>query len=305
MQKWLLIISFILTGVLAEAQLEPLSNQYMLNTLAINPAYAGSREAMSITMLHRNQWTGFEGSPKTLSLAVHSPMRNEKVGLGLLAVNNRIGITNSSVITGNFAYRINMKRGILSLGLGGGITYTRNNWGELVAIDTDDGLIPDNTSGYLLPNFSIGTYYYSNKMFIGFSIPMFLSHNFNPASHEFNLVNNFSEYNYLINSGYLFKISENWKALPSLMIRFNPGSSAQMDLNASMIYCDKVWAGFSYRTNKSFVGLVMYQVNTQLAIAYTYDMGFGTIGGYMGGSHEIMIRYEFRYMIDVVNPRYF
>ncbi|MCK4992178.1 MAG: type IX secretion system membrane protein PorP/SprF, partial [Bacteroidales bacterium] len=93
MQKWLLIISFILTGVLAEAQLEPLSNQYMLNTLAINPAYAGSREALSITMLHRNQWTGFEGSPKTLSLAVHSPMRNEKVGLGLLAVNNRIGIT--------------------------------------------------------------------------------------------------------------------------------------------------------------------------------------------------------------------
>lgn len=305
MQKWLFIISFILSGVLAEAQLEPLSNQYMLNTLAINPAYAGSRDAMSITMLHRNQWTGFEGSPKTFTVAVHSPMRNEKVGLGLLAVNNRIGITNSSGFSGNFAYRIYMGNGILSLGLSGGFTFTSNRWSDLVAIDMDDGLIPMNTRKYLLPNFSVGTYYYSDQLFIGLSIPMFLSHNFNSATQEFDLVNDYSEYNYLINSGYLIQISETWKALPSLMLRLNPGSAAQIDLNASVIYRDKVWAGFSYRTNQSFVGLFIYQVNRQLAIAYTYDMGFGKIGGYMGGSHEIIIRYEFRYVIDVVNPRYF
>ncbi len=305
MQKWLLVISFILTVGLAEAQLEPLSNQYMLNTLAINPAYAGSRDALSITMLHRNQWTGFEGSPKTMTLALHSPLRNEKVGLGLLAVNNKIGITNASGITGNFAYRMNIGSGIFSLGLSGGVTVARNTWSELVAVDLDDGLIPTNTQGYLLPNFSVGSYYYSDRLFIGISIPMFLSHNFNPATHEFDLVNDYSAYNYLINTGYLFKVSETWKVLPSMMIRLNPGAASQMDLNSLVIYRDKVWAGVSYRTSKSFVGLMMYQVNNQLAIAYTYDMGFGKIGGYMGGSHEIMIRYEFRYVIDVVNPRYF
>lgn len=305
MQKWLLVILFILTLGLAEAQLEPLSNQYMLNTLAINPAYAGSRDALSITMLHRNQWTGFEGSPKTMTLALHAPLRNEKVGLGLLAVNNKIGITNSSGITGNFAYRMNIGSGIFSLGLSGGITIARNSWSELVAIDLDDGIIPTNTMGYMLPNFSVGSYYYSDQLFIGISIPMFLSHNFNSATHEFDLVNDYSAYNYLINTGYLFNVSETWKVLPSMMIRLNPGAASQMDLNSLVIYRDKVWAGVSYRTSKSIVGLMMYQVNNQLAIAYTYDMGFGKIGGYMGGSHEIMIRYEFRYVIDVVNPRYF
>ena len=305
MRKWLLIISIILSGVLAEAQLEPLSNQYMLNTLAINPAYAGSRDALSMTMMHRNQWTGFNGSPKTNTLAVHAPMRNEKVGLGLLAINNTYGITSSTGIYGNFAYRIKMGQGLFSMGLSGGFTMARNRWNELVAVDPDDGLIPVNTSNYLLPNFSVGTYYYSDQFFIGLSIPMFLTHSFNSATHEFDLVNDYSEYNYFLNSGYLFEISETWKALPSIMIRYNPGSAAQVDLNASVIYRDKVWAGFSYRSSKSFVGLFMYQVNNQLAIAYTYDMGFGKIGGYMGGSHEIMIRYEFRYVIDVVDPRYF
>ncbi|MCD4711187.1 MAG: type IX secretion system membrane protein PorP/SprF [Bacteroidales bacterium] len=305
MQKWLLIIAFIFSGVLAEAQLEPLSNQYMLNTLAINPAYAGSRDALSVVLLHRNQWTGFEGSPKTFTVGVHTPMRNDKVGLGLLAVNNKIGITSSTGINGNFAYRIKMGQGILSLGLSGGLTITKNMWSELVAIDQDDGTIPIDNQGYLLPNFSVGTYYSTDCLFIGLSIPMFLSHNFNPSTQEFELVNDYSEYNYLLNSGYLFKVSENWKVLPSTMIRFNPGSALLMDLNASVIYRDKVWAGFSYRSNKSIVGLFMYQVNNQLSIAYTYDMGFGNIAGYMGGSHEIMIRYEFRYVIDVVNPRYF
>lgn len=305
MQKWLLIISFIFSWALAGAQLEPLSNQYMLNALAINPAYAGSREALSVVMLHRNQWTGFEGSPKTVTLALHSPMRNDKVGLGLLVVNNRIGITNSTGITGNFAYRIRLEKGIFSLGLSGGLTIAKNTWSELVAIDPDDGIIPVNNQGYLLPNFSAGAYYSTDHLFIGLSIPMFLSHKFNPSSQEFELVNDYREYNYLLNSGYLFKISDNWKVLPSTMIRFNPGTSVQMDLNAYGIYRDKIWAGFSYRSNKSMVGLFMYQVNNQLAIAYTYDMGFGQIAGYMGGSHEVMIRYDFRYVIDVVDPRYF
>ncbi|MCK5136330.1 MAG: type IX secretion system membrane protein PorP/SprF [Bacteroidales bacterium] len=305
MRKWLLIISFIVSGTFAEAQLEPLSNQYLLNNLAINPACAGSREALSVTMLHRNQWTGFEGSPKTVTLAVHSPMRNEKIGLGLLAVNDRFGISRSTCISGNFAYKIRMQQGILSFGLSGGLTIASNTWSELVAIDLDDALLLGNTPGYLLPNFSAGTYYYTDRLFIGLSIPMFLSHNFNPSTQKFDLVNDYSEYNYLVNAGYLFKISDNWKVLPSILIRFNPGSAVQMDLNTYVIYRDKIWAGFSYRSNKSIVGLFMYQVNNQLSVAYTYDMGFGIIAGYMGGSHEIMIRYDFRYIINVISPRYF
>ena len=95
------------------------------------------------------------------------------------------------------------------------------------------------------------------------------------------------------------------KILPSVMVRLTPMSKPQADLNLHLILFDKIHTGLSYRSNKSIVGLLMYHVNNQLAVAYSYDMGFGKIGGYMGGSHEIMIRYDFRYIIDVINPRYF
>ena len=305
MQRGILFIALIMAGTMVHAQLEPLSNQYMLNTLSINPAYAGSRDALSVTLLHRNQWTGFEGSPKTISLALHTPTRSEKVGLGFLAVNDQRGISSSGIFTGNFAYRIRAGEGIFSFGLAGGFTFIRNNWSNLVAVDQNDELIMRNSQGYFLPDFSIGTYYQSDRFFFGFSIPMFVSHQFNTSTDAFNVTNDYQEYNFFLNGGYLLRPSSTVKILPSFMVRFTPLSIPQADLNLHLILFDRIRTGLSYRSNKSMVGLLMYHVNNQLAVAYSYDMGLGRIGGYMGGSHEIMIQYDFRYIIDVINPRFF
>ena len=305
MRKLFLSILFALPAMMAVAQLEPLTNQYLLNTLSINPAYAGSREALSIVALHRNQWTGFEGSPKTISLAMHSPLRNEKIGLGILLVNDQRGISTSSILNGNFAYRIALSKGVLSMGLAGGFTFVKNNWNRLVAVDQGDDLLNGNSTGYLLPDFSLGTYYQSDNFFFGLSIPMFLAHNFDPVSNTFQLENKFEEYTFFLNAGQLFTITSTIKVLPSVLVRFNGASNPQADLNLQLILYDKIQTGLSYRSNKSIVGLIMYHVNNQLSVAYSYDLGFGRIGGYMGGSHEIMVRYDFRYIIDVINPRYF
>lgn len=305
MRKIICSISLIFFALGIQAQLEPLTNQYLLNTLSINPAYAGSREALSVVALHRNQWTGFEGSPKTVSLAIHAPMRNEKIGLGLLAVNDQRGISTSNIMTGNFAYRIETGEGVISLGLGGGFTFMKNNWHDLIAVDPDDDLLIGNSRGYLLPDFSLGTYFNSDQFFFGFSIPMFIAHNFDPSTNTFRLDNKYEEYNFFFNGGYLFRPSSTVKVLPSILVRFNRASSPQTDLNLHLILFDRFQTGLSYRSNKSIIGLLMYHVNNQLALAYSYDLGFGKIGGYMGSSHEVMIRYDFRYIIDVVNPRYF
>jgi len=134
---------------------------------------------------------------------------------------------------------------------------------------------------------------------------MFLSHNFNQASGNYDLVNNLSEYNYYFHGGTLLNLSTRWKVMPSVMIRFKQGSIPQMDLNAHVSYNERIWLGISFRSNKSLIGMLIYQVNNQLALAYSYDLGLGDIGRYLGGSHEIMVRYDFRYIIDVINPRYF
>jgi type IX secretion system PorP/SprF family membrane protein len=298
-------IGLLLITLSMQAQLEPLSNQYLLNTLAINPAYAGNRNAMSVTLLHRNQWVGFDGAPKTVSLALHAAMRGDRVGLGLVAVSDHHGISSSSIVNGNFAYRLQTRKGILSLGIAGGFSFLKNDWNSLVAVDPDDGVIRPYTQGYFLPDFSVGSYYHTENLFLGISMPLFLSHTFDASSDLFRVVNDYSNYNIFLQGGYVFRINNNLKLLPSTLIRLNPASARQADLNLHMILYDRIQAGISYRSNKSLVGLIMYHVNNQFTVAYSYDLGVGQTGRFMGSSHEIMVRYDFRYIVDVINPRYF
>ncbi|MCK4466418.1 MAG: type IX secretion system membrane protein PorP/SprF [Bacteroidales bacterium] len=305
MRRSLLCILSIILPYLVCGQLCPLSNQYIFNALAINPAYSGSRETLSTSILYRNQWVGFEGSPETMTFSLHAPLRNDRIGIGLLLINDKIGVTNETGFIGNYAFRIDFGSGKLAFGLGAGLILINTAWTDLVAVDRDDELLMDNSTTFVLPDFSVGTYFNTNKYFIGFSLPLFLNHRFNPMTNKFKLHNDFSEYNYLINGGYIFEVKPDVKVLPSLLIRYNPGNSPQLDLNSHMIFKDKLWIGMSYRSKNTMVGMFQYQINNQFRVAYSYDFELGKLGRYNNGSHEIMLRYEFSYTIDVFSPRYF
>src|SRR6056297_2794955 len=94
MKKLYPVIFLLLIGVGANAQQLPQFTQYMYNTISINPAYAGNRDAISVVGLHRSQWSGLEGAPQTQTLSIHSPLRNEKIGLGLSIINDKAGYEN-------------------------------------------------------------------------------------------------------------------------------------------------------------------------------------------------------------------
>jgi type IX secretion system PorP/SprF family membrane protein len=120
------------------AQLFPLSDHYVVNGLAINPAYAGCQDALSATISYRDQWVGFKDSPKSYFLSVHTPLNNDRIGLGLLVEKNSVGIFKETSILGNYAYRMELSDGKLALGLGFGLTVLNTAWNELVAADADD-----------------------------------------------------------------------------------------------------------------------------------------------------------------------
>ncbi len=303
-RSFISIFTFLFT-LFALGQLQPLSNQYIFNGLAINPAYSGSREALSTTMLYRNQWVGLEGAPKTMSFSIHAPLRKEKIGLGLLIINDKIGVTSETSIVANYAYRMDIADGKLALGLGAGLTLINTAWPELVAIDPDDELLMGNSQTFTLPDFSIGAYYTINNFFLGLSIPQFLSHQFNYTKSKFTLKNDFSEYNYMITAGNIFVINAEIKIFPAFLMKYNPGNSPQIDLYSHIIYREKFWAGISYRSKKSMVGIFQYQINNQLRIAYSFDFDLGKLGRYKGGSHEIMMKYDFNYLLEVFSPRYY
>ncbi len=296
----LILLSFQLLG-----QMFPLSDNYVDNTLAINPAFAGCHDALSATISYRNQWVGFDDAPKSYTLSVHTPIDNNRIGLGLLIEKNSIGIYKETSFMGNYTYRRELYNGILALGLGFGVTVYNIAWNELSATDADDMQLMNNNSSTVLPAFSLGTYYYTQKYFIGISLPMFLSHEMDQNTGNYRIKNNFSEYNYFFSGGYEVGISPDIKLLPSLLIKYHPDINIQIDYNAMIKLKDRICMGIGYRNKDMLVGMVQCQLNYQLRMAYSYDFDFSSIGKYKNGSHEIALNYVFSYERKVMGPRQF
>jgi type IX secretion system PorP/SprF family membrane protein len=286
-------------------QMFPLSDHYVYNALAINPAFAGCHEALSASIQYRNQWVGFKDGPKNYMLSVHAPVFNDRVGLGLLIEKNSIGIFNETNIIGNYAYRMELRDGKLALGLGFGITAYNIAWDKLDATDANDVQLMNNSTSAILPAFSVGTYYYTKKYFIGISLPLFLSHELDKSTGTYKISGQFTGLNYFISGGYEVGISQNVKLLPSLLIKYHPGNAIQIDYSAQINLKDRIWMGIGYRNRDMLVGMLQCQLNYQLRLAYSYDFELGSLGKYMNGSHEIVLSYVFRYARKVVGPRQF
>ena len=302
MNKIINIIVFIFLPVCVFGQLSPLTNQYLLNPMSVNPAYAGSRSGLSASILYRNQWTGVIGAPETATLSIDAPLRNDRICLGLLAVSDKIGVTKEKQLISNYAYRVDIGDGVLAFGFGAGVVITNTKWSDLVVIDPGDEFYLTDSKAFVLPNFRVGLYYSNKGYFAAFSVPRLLSYKFNSDKGKYVVHNNPEQYNYLFTTGYAFKLSQNINFIPSTLISYIQGENLNYDLNAQLSYKERFIFGASYRSTKSLEGMFQFQINNQLGIGYTYDVDMGTIGRYSNGSHQIMLRYEFTYKVNVINP---
>ena len=289
----------------AFSQLQPLLDQDHLNGLAINPAYAGSQGALNVGVYSRIQWVGFEGAPRTNTLAIHSPLRNKKVNLGLIVMSDRLGSKTETGFMLNYAYRIELGRGKWSLGLAAGLASLSTDLNSVRFTDPGDRLLQDPAIRALLPEFSIGSYYYTERYYVGFSMPLFLSHYANEGNGSYKLNFNLVAANYMLTAGYLFTLSDGVKLLPSFLLKTNPANNTQLDIHCNVILREKLWFGTSIRTSGSLSALLQMQVNQQLRIGYSYAYELSELSSYQHGSHEIMIQYNFRYILEVISPRYF
>jgi len=293
----LLLIPLSLAG-----HLTPVTSQYVLNPLSINPAYAGNRGALNIAAFYRRQWAGIPGAPETMTLAADAPFLDSKLGLGFSITNDKIGVTKETHFLTNYSYKINMDKGSLSLGLGAGLITTNTAWSDLVVLDPGDENYLTNSRVFVVPDFTFGAYYLNQNYFAGLSIPKLLGYKFNYDKNRYTLMVNPGKYNYLLNAGYVYTLNQKIKLFPSTLITISPGEKLLFDLNAYVSLNDRIWAGVSYRNGRSLGALCQFAINNQFRVAYTYDFDFGKLGQYSNGSHEIMIRYEFHYKVNAVSP---
>ncbi len=302
MKRIIKILFYLLIPLSVSGQLTPVTNQYVLNPLTINPAYAGSRVVLNIAAFYRKQWVGIKGAPETMSLAADAPFLDDKLGLGLIIVNDKIGVTKETQFNTNYSYKMNVGGGILSLGLGAGMLITNTAWSDLVVLDPGDEYYLIDSRVFMVPNFSFGAYYSNQNYFAGFSIPKLLGYRFDFDKNKYVIKNDPGEYYYLLNTGYVFDLSPKLKFFPSTLIAFSPGDELLYDINAHFRFVDRLWIGASYRNNRSIAGMFQFQLTNQLRFAYTYDFDFGRLRTFSSGSHEIMLRFEFRYKVEAISP---
>ncbi len=305
MKKFISLSVLILLPLALMGQLTPVTNQYILNPLTINPSYAGSRGGLSVAAFYRQQWVGLNGAPRTMSLEVDAPVLSSKLGLGLVIVNDQIGVTKQTEVMTSYAYRINVGGGLLALGLGAGLVATNTAWSDLIVLDPGDEYYLIDSRVFVVPDFSFGVYYSKQNYFVGFSIPRLLGYKFDFDKNKYSLKVEPGQYNYVLNTGYMFSLGQKTKLMPSALVSYSVGDRLLYDVSAHFILNDRLWLGATYRSTSAVTALAQFAINNQFKVAYSYDYNFGKLGTYSNGSHEVMLRYEFRYKVDVINPLIF
>lgn len=317
--KYFLNISFVLlllTGTSVFGQQEDaFFSQYWVNGLAINPAYAGSREVFNISALYQKKWAGVEGSPTNYTFSAHTPLKKEKVALGLFIINQKYGVRKNTQVNFNYAYRFKVGRGKLSLGLKGGISFINEDLATLIAglDDPTDPVFTSADQNYIQPNIGFGAYYYDSRLFAGFSIPNMMNYRLDTVSFKYSPTLQPKHYSYALTAGILVgKQGSFLKWKPSFLLLYRMDYEAlRIDINSSFIlFNDLLWLGASYRTGGSYpspvlVGIIEVQINKQLMLGYSYDYNLGSLSNALNGVHEIILRYEFGFKVNASNPRYF
>ena len=314
MKRFVFFVLIMTSGFISRAQQDAMFSHYMFNTQAINPGYVGSREVLSVMSVIRSQWINFDGAPNTQTLSLNSPLFGDRLGFGFSVLNDKIGPIKSTAFSLDLAYHLQVTQSghKLSFGIKGGGNAFSSDF-SMLDLDpgTPDGIDPSFSRDIrkkFLPNFGAGLYYNTVNWYVGVSTPRILEKEFDK-----------SQRHYFAIAGALFEISRDIKLRPSVYMKATKNAPLTMDISAYAVFKDLFWLGGMARTafgrviptGKVGGGLGLMagiNINDNIAVGYSYDYSVGnTTFKYNGGSHELLLRYDFMFRKkDVIkSPRYF
>jgi len=306
----ILFITTLLTTVMWSQQ-DAQYTQYMYNMSVINPAYTTDNlGVLNIGALHRTQWVGVDGAPKSSNLFVHTPL-NDKIEVGFSLINDNIGdVVKENNLYADIAYKLNLEEyGNLSFGLKTGVTFFDVNFNDFVLesgdVFTDPDFAENINKSYF--NFGVGAYYNKDNYYIGLSIPNILNTKY--LDRDNGKYQGTEQMHVFLTGGYVFEINELFKFKPAIMTKFVKGAPITLDVTANVLYDNRFEFGLGYRIEDAFSAMVNVRATPELRIGYAYDHTVSNLGPFSSGSHEIFVLYDF----DIFNinkgfnksPRFF
>ena len=277
----------------------------MYNTANINPAYAGSRGVMSALLMHRNQWVGLDGAPVTNTLTLHTPV-SDRLGLGFSIVNDKLGPSDENTFSLDLSYNIPTSENFkLAFGIKGTANVFNVDFNKLKSFNQNDALIANRTNidSRFFPNVGAGIFWYSDKTYLGVSIPYMLEKKY--YDNDVQYVAGERMHIHAM-AGYVFDLSSEVKFKPSVLAKVVKGAPLQMDLSANFLFFNKLTLGAAYRWDAAMSAMAGFQLSDSWLIGYAYDKDTTRLGNFNSGSHEIFLRYElFKSYNKIVSPRFF
>ncbi|HEX8014061.1 MAG TPA: type IX secretion system membrane protein PorP/SprF [Flavobacterium sp.] len=294
MKKIILLISFLFYITSASAQQDPEYTHYMYNMSVVNPAYATGTSAMiNLGGLYRTQWVGAVGAPKTFTFFGHTAL-SEKIEVGASLISDDIGdgAKKENNFYVDFAYVLQLEgKNRLSLGVKAGFTSLQTNFNGFRFTDPATDLAFAENINVTKPNIGAGAYYFTDKYYVGLSVPNLLS---SKHIEEKSGINAYGSENIhaFLTAGYVFQINDQFKLKPAFMSKFVPGAPVTVDLTANVLYNDKFELGAAYRINDAVSALMNINVTPSLRIGYAYDYTVSNLGQFNSGTHEIMLLFD-------------
>ena len=291
-------------NISAQNTLVPSVSNYHLTWTTINPAFSGFRDAISISSLYRSAMYGALG-PSNMQLNVHTPIGSSKVAVGgVVAYDHTPEVQNLYSLMSTYAYRIYLGSGRLAFGLSAGVYGVNNDYSNIPLRDPGDPAFPDDVYQRWFPNFGTGVLYYTEQYFVGFSVPELLS-----VPRENQGVGNFDfdNYRFILTGAYQININENVRLKPSLWIDYNQAATSfKLGLNAGFMD-SRIYVGGIYDYPNFAIALLNFQINPQWLVGYAYSFNAGQLKTALGGSHEVVLRWELRPVIRTIteDPFYF
>lgn len=292
----------LLTSICSVAQNDIIVGQYIHNQFAVNPAFAGNRDGLTIFGSWRKQMTGIENTPMSILLSSHTPLKKENLTVGLQVWNQQIHESMNTGVEVEVGYRFRAtEKSWLSLALLPGVSLKSNNWSKVHVIDKDDEAFAENTSN-TTPLLGFGMAWYGRKFFAGASVTsLFVSDDFDRYDAEFAP----ADAQYVFTAGYMFSIGSDYHVQPSVMANYSKKNDVNYAATLTGIWRNMIWVDAAYTSKNEMSFGAAYQATPQLRIAYNYGLTTGDLTGYSNGSHEISLQYDFVYRVKAVNPRFF
>jgi len=286
------IISMITVNVYAQQEAQ--FTQFLENGLSYNPAYAGTGEMLDMTVIHREQWFGWDGRPRASMIGLHTPMSYESLGLGLTINNTQMGPLRDTYIAADVSYALNLDDvSKFYFGLKLGLDMFAFDRGLLKTSSGQNLSIFEQRDNNVKPNVGFGVLWEGEKFNVGLSTPRLLKGSYDKLDSK-----NLQQQHFYASLSYFIELGVDWKIRPSTLFKYTSGSPLAWDIAATAIYDDKLWVGAFYRLKAAFGLLVQVEAAENFRIGIASDFGSTQMNK---GTIEVMLSYKYELFKKMYN----